>query len=793
MRIKYCLCVLLACWAGAASAQKANYELAEKCLSMPLPWNYGEITPFFVPDSDDFWYKNLTSDGEMYYFVDVKAGTVTELFDREKLAAEMSAVTGREYDPKRLGFWGIPFDKDGVTLRWGDGSVRFAYNRLTGELTHTDAAADARQADAPAAPAFPSAMRMQAQGVSPDGRYQVFGRDHNVYLRDLRDSSVTQLTFDGEPGFSYTFDAPIGMEVAVVPVWFDDSQNFYLTRDDTRRMGVVYDMDYLRGRPTAYPDKVVLAGDSVVLSTEISLFNVADKRQKKVAIRKWQDQWTRVIHRDTRSNKFYVERKNRRSTVLEICEVDAATASVRVLIHEEELPYIPIELASIHFLPESGDIVWWSERTGYGHLYRYGADGRLKNAITSGDWTVGKVLRIDEKKGEIYFEAYGFTPGENPSYAKIAKASLDGRGKVTLLTPDEATHAAVFSPSGRYLIDVYSRPDLPARYAVRDTRGRLVVELPPMDISRWLEAGWRLPETFSVKAADGATDLYGVMWKPFDFDSTRRYPVISCVYPGPQTDHVPLSFEVASENEALAQLGFVVVAFNHRGGVPYRGRDYHAYGYDDIRDHALADDKAGLEQLIARHPFIDGSRVGVYGHSGGGMMSTAAICTYPDFYKACVSSAGNHDNNIYTQFFVENHYAIDETPRSVVDTLRAADGRDSLVTRRDTVFSVNLPTNMELARNLKGHLMLVVGGLDGNVHPANTFRMVDAFLNCGKDIEFVYLPRAGHTYEGVAEWYFRHKLWSHFAKYLLGDFTSSGFYDIEEDPNTFRVKKFNSK
>lgn len=791
--MRYCICMLLACLAGTAVAQKANYELAEKCVSMPLPWNYGKITPFFVPESDDFWYKSQTSDGEMYYFVDIKNKTVTELFDRERLASEMAAVTGKKYDPKKLGFWGIPFDRDGVTLRWGDGSIRFAYNRLTGELTHTDTRGARRQSGAPSFPQTPSPMRLQAQGVSPDGHYQVFGKNNNVYLRDLRDSSVTQLTFDGEPGFSYTYDAPADMEVEVVPVWFDDSKNFYLSRDDTRRMGVVYDMDYLNGRPKAYAEKVVLAGDSVVLRTEVSLFNVDTKQQKKVKIQKWQDQWNRIVHQDTRLNKLYMERKNRRSTVLEICEVDIATGDVKVIIHEEGHPYIPVELASIHFLNDCRDIIWWSERTGYGHFYHYDGNGNLKNSITSGDWTAGKVVYIDGKKREIYFQAYGVTPGENPSYAKICKASIDGKGKMTVLTPEEATHSVVFSPSRRYVVDTYSRPDLPNRYVVRDVSGRLVLELPAMDVRQWREAGWRFPETFSVKAADGETDLYGVMWKPFDFDSTRQYPIVSCVYPGPQTDHVPLTFEVASENEALAQLGLVVVAFNHRGGIPFRGRAYHAYGYDDIRDHALADDKEGLEQLVGRHSFIDGSRVGIYGHSGGGMMSTAAICTYPDFYKACVSSAGNHDNNIYTQFFVENHYAIDEETLTVQDTVAAADGCDSVIQRQKTVFSTNLPTNMELARNLKGHLMLVVGGMDGNVHPANTIRMVDAFINCGKDVEFVYLPRAGHTYEGVAQWYFRHKLWSHFSKYLLGDFTSSGFYDIELDQRTYQVKKWNKQ
>lgn len=226
---------------------------------------------------------------------------------------------------------------------------------------------------------------------------------------------------------------------------------------------------------------------------------------------------------------------------------------------------------------------------------------------------------------------------------------------------------------------MYSRPDMPNRFEIRDNNGKFVMNLLEQDVSGFTAQGWKAPELFSVKAADGMTDLYGVMWKPFDFDSTIKYPVISCVYPGPQTDNVPLTFDIGSMNERLAQIGFIVVAFNHRGGLPWRGKDYHCFGYNNIRDFALEDDKVGLEQLIDRYDFIDGDKVGIYGHSGGGMMSAAAICTYPDFYKVCVSSAGNYDNNIYLQSYVEGHFAIGE--QVVTENVRMAkdNGRDIVV------------------------------------------------------------------------------------------------------------------
>mgnify|MGYP002600046249 FL=1 len=755
-------------------AQQANYERAEEVKSYLLPYKYDKVSPFFTEGGDDFWFRELLEDGEKYYYVDLKAKKVEEFLDPAYMAREMEKATGRKYDPKRLGFWKINFNKGGETLNWLDGDVIFEYNRKTRKLTYT-------KRDKKDVNEMPRLMHYDS-GVSPDGRYRVFGKEHNAYIQDLKDSTVTQLTFDGIPGFSHTEGWETTDEVPLAPLWFDDSKNFCLFRQDLRNLGEISNMNYLKGRPLAFNSPTILVGDSVVPYTEITVYDTETKTRKNVKIDKWQDQELRILHSDTKANKLYLERRARLGKMLDVCEVNLSTGDVKVIIHEEGEPYIGVELSSIYFLNDYKDIIWWSERTGYGHFYHYDGDGNLKNVITSGNWTAGKAVEIDEKNRTIYFQAYGITPGENPSYAKICKANIDGKGKVVLLTPEEATHNVIFSPSKKYIIDAYSRPDLPCQFVVRDTRkGDLVVRLGGLNLDSMYKKGWKIPETFSVKAADGKTDLYGVMWKPFDFDSTKRYPVISCVYPGPQTDNVPLTFEVGSTNEALAQVGFIVVAFNHRGGLPFRGRDYHTYGYNNIRDHALADDKCGLEQLIARYSFIDGNRVGIYGHSGGGMMSTAAICTYPDFYKACVSSAGNHDNNIYTQFFVENHYAINKDIKMVRDTLKAKDGRDSLVTREKAVYSTNLPTNMELARNLKGHLMLIVGGADGNVHPAQTIRMVDALINCGKDVEFVYLPQGRHTYDGVSAWYFEQKLRSHFAKYLLGDFKSSGFYDIEID------------
>jgi dipeptidyl aminopeptidase/acylaminoacyl peptidase len=293
---------------------------------------------------------------------------------------------------------------------------------------------------------------------------------------------------------------------------------------------------------------------------------------------------------------------------------------------------------------------------------------------------------------------------------------------------------------------------------LRDNNGNILLNLEKADLSQLYLSGWKMPETFVIKAKDGVTDLYGVMYKPFDFDSTRKYPVISNVYPGPQYERVPYQFTVNGEkNIALAQVGFIVVNFGHRGGSPMRNSYYHTYGYNDLRDYALADDKYGIEQLADKYKFIDPERVGIYGRSGGGFMSTAAILTYPDFYDVAVSPAGNHDNNIYNQWWGETHNGVSEVEKK---------NKTGEVT---TSFKSTIEKNQDLAKNLKGHLLLIHGDMDNNVHPGNTLRVADALIKANKRFDMIIVPGQGHTY-GSATSYLDRRMWYYFAEHLLGDY-----------------------
>lgn len=322
--------LLISCFLGRTTAQNANYKRAEETKAFSLPWKYDRLTPFFTEGSDDFWYSLQTNDGEKYFYVDLKNKKVEEFIDPVYLATEMEKATGRKYNPKKLGLWKIHFKKGGRILSWRDGRVIFNYNRITKKLGYTNL---------PSESDMPPIHGFFDSGMSPDGKYQVFGKNHNAYIRNLEDSTVVQLTFDGTLEFSYmTGWGDVKEEVPLAPVWFEDSKNFYLFRQNSHKVAEISNMNYLKGRPLAYNTQAVLAGDSIVLYDEISLFDVETKTQKKIKIDKWQDQLTRVLHSDTKNNKLFLERRTRRNNILEVCDVNLKTGDVKVIIHEEGRP-----------------------------------------------------------------------------------------------------------------------------------------------------------------------------------------------------------------------------------------------------------------------------------------------------------------------------------------------------------------------------------------------------------------------------------------------------------------------
>ncbi|SDL66171.1 Dipeptidyl aminopeptidase/acylaminoacyl peptidase [Pedobacter sp. ok626] len=704
MRIRYHLTFGLAMCVEIAIAQKSNYISFEKFTlenSKELLYSTS-VTPNFLNGGDKFWYSYTTKDGERDVLVDPEKKERKPLLDKALKVSKPRLFTN--FRPP---------------LKY-----------------------------------YPAAFR-----VSPDQKYILYSKGYNLFLKkELPEGSETtgkpvdtatiQLTNDGFKDYSYQERDGDTSSGYVLPkaIWAADGRHFYMLRKDSRRLSRMTIVNALAPVPYGKDYVYELPGDKYVPQYEFSIGDVSSAKLKKVDLSHWKDQMVELKGESKDGKQVYFTRKKRTNDEIEVCAVNLADGIVKVLIHEVSKPYLNEQQAYLSFLNNDKEILWYSERSGFGHLYLFDHQGKLKNQVTKGNWVAGRVLKVDTAKREIVLEGYGREKGCNPYYAMIYKVNFDGSG-LKLLTPEFADHQIRFSPSGKYFIDNFSRADLGPNAYLKSMDGRLNMKLEEADLSKLFATGWKMPETFSVKAADGKTDLYGVMWKPVNFDENKKYPLISHVYPGPQTEELNIHFSVDGNfNASLAQMGAIVVTMGHRGGSPQRSRAYHTFGYNNLRDFALADDYHAIHDLARTYSFIDTTKVGIFGHSAGGAMVVTAMCTYPDFYKVGVSASGNHDNTIYNRWWGESHQGIVEG---------------------DSTFLFDVKTNLPLAHQLKGKLMLVSGDADDNVNPVQTMRMVDALINADKDFELVMLPGQGHIYFGKSKSFFERKMWSWFDRFLI--------------------------
>jgi dipeptidyl-peptidase-4 len=734
-------------------AQTANYQAAKNYDAPELQKKVGrlEVIPFFINKTDQCWFYWDEANGKRnHYFVDPVKKEKRLLYDKAILAEKLAALRHEKADTTAINFMPA-FSGDGQKMIFSYKGRQYRYDFYHSILTEGETKTK------------PVAEGPWLTGnISPDKQWQLYSRNHNLYLKKTGDTVERKLSNDAEQYYSFCineFDTAANHNMPSIVHWMDDSKHFYAIRQDNRKVQTISIMHAMAARPWVETKKYQYPGDKDVTQYELFIGNAATRQLMKVNTGKWPDQEIAVVQSKGPGKELFFTRKKRTGDEIELCAVNLATGDVRVIIHEGSKPHINPDLFHVSIIKNGKEIIWWSDRSGWGHYYRYDSVGHLKNQMTAGDWTAGKIVSIDTVKQEVYFYGYGKEPGRNPYLQHLYKASFNGK-KQTLLTPENAHHKVFFTPSGNYFIDNYSRIDLEPQTILRDRNGQFIRDIVKPDLHSLYETGWKMPEPFTVKAADGITDLYGIMWKPYDFDPTKKYPIISQVYPGPFIETVWPDFTVFDKynNTSLAQVGFIVVVMGHRGGSPYRNKAYATYGYNNLRDYALADDQYGLQQLARRFSFIDSNRVGIFGHSAGGAMAAAAICTYPDFYKVAVASAGNHDNNIYYRSWGETYQGIKE----VTDT---ATGK--------TAFRFKTDVNQTLAGRLQGHLLLVTGEVDNNVHPANTFRMGDALIKAGKDFDMLVLPNQHHHYEGIYKTYFENKVRHYFGKYLIEDFNNN--------------------
>lgn len=756
------------------------------------------VDPHWFQQGNRFWYMYKTSEGVFWYVVDPAAARKEQLFDRDELASQLSEIVQDPFDAQHLPLLNLKAKEDGHTFTFEIRSTRdakpekkgekvkpgekemfyFSYDFNTRKLTHLK--------DTEKEP-----KRLDWASVSPDMKSVVYAKDCNLYRmsmedyrkaqKDEKDSTIVevQLTTDGTPDFGYGIPYSIlntdtlcnGKRRKAWGYWSPDSRHFVTIVSDDRKVKPLWVINSIASpRPTLETYKYQMPGEMDAPEEHLYVFDMTSNTRKEIKVAAWKNQSLGLEARPYQqkqrdaeflpavwqgdNNRFYLTRSSRDLHRIDVCTYTIGEDSIVPVVKERMNTYQ--ETRPIHVFNGGKEFIQWSERDGWAHLYLYDEKGNLKNRITKGPWHVEKVLKVDEASRTIYFLANGREEGENPYYEHLYRVNADGSG-LKLLTKGDFFHQVAVDDEARFMVDNFSRVNTIPCANLIDRNGRKVMTIQESDFSQLMAAGYQFPELFKVKAADGVTDLYGVMYKPFNFDSTKVYPIIDYVYPGPQVEAVYYPFtRMSVRTDRLAQAGFIVISVGQRGGHPSRSKWYHNYGYGNLRDYPLADHKAAVEQLAARYKFIDINRVGIHGHSGGGFMSTAAICQYPDFYKAAISCAGNHDNRIYNRWWSETHHGVKEVVSA----------------KGDTTFAYRIATNPSIVRQLKGHLMLVHGDIDNNVHPANTIRVVDALIRANKRFEMLFLPGQRHGFGNMDE-YFYWRMVDFFSEHLKGQKESS--------------------
>jgi dipeptidyl aminopeptidase/acylaminoacyl peptidase len=752
-----------------------DYRHAEDMMSYSTQQyiDRGNVTPNWL-DGDKFWYRVLTPEGTEFVAVDAAKGTRTVAFDQQKLASVLSAATGRTYKPSMLPFQTINYSADGNSIFFRADGKQWKYN-----LQDFSVVADTTQLTGNLSRPGGGRFGRGNEVRSPDGTKSAFIKDYNLWVRDIKTGKQTQLTTDGIKDFGYATDNA-GWTSSDRPVvrWSPDSKKIATFKQDQRNVGDMYLATTNVGHPTLKAWKYPLPGDKDIPMIHRCIIDVDEPRVIMLNVQPdphraslsddisssgtfddvdWNADGTELAFLSTSR-----DHKNERMRI-----ANAVTGEVREVFDETVATQYESGQGAINwrYLPKTKEFIWYSERDDWGHLYLYDATtGKLKNQITKGNWVVLRMTRVDEKSRNIYFIANGLQQ-ENPYFSQLCRIGFDGKN-FTVLTPEAGTHQVSWSPSENYFIDTYSKPDVPSISVLRDKNGKKIIDLEKTDISRLKAKGWKPPIPVTVKAHDGKTDIYGLVFTPTNVDPNKKYPVIDYIYPGPQQGSVgSWTFSAGrGDHQALAELGFVVVLIEGTSN-PDRNKSFHDMYYPNMSENTLPDQVTAIRQLSQRYTYMDTNRIGIWGHSGGGFATAAAMFRYPDFFKVGISESGNHDNRNYEDDWGERYIGL---------MTKGPDGKDNYEAQANQVY----------AKNLKGKLMLAHGLMDNNVPPYNTMLVIDALTKANKDYDLVVFPNAQHGY-GEYSPYMMRRRWDYFVKNLLGKEPPKEYkLETKTDPRT---------
>ncbi len=776
------------CFAAVVSAQEQSgrlyttedYARAERMMSYNLqPLVYHTVlNPAWV-ESDRFWYRDRGPEGFTVMLVDAAKGSSAPAFDHAKLAAAvLAAKPGAKVDEHYLMVTGLSFEGGKEVAMVSVAGSRVRCEVAASYMCAVDDAKDARQEVA-------TGRRRSATNevVSPDGLKAAFIRDWNLWMRDVKGGKETQLTKDGVQDFGYATDnAGWKHSDAAILVWSPDSKRIATFQQDQRKTGEMYLVPVTNRHPKLEAWKYPLVGDKDVTMIERVVLDVEKKKVVRFKMPPdqhrsticddvscdggWEDvQWSD----DSKHVAFVSTSRDHKQEWLRVA--DAGNGNVREVYTETSPKFFESGDGKVNwrYLSKTNEFLWFSERDGWGQMYLYDLNtGKLKNQVTHGEGNVTQVLAVDEAARKIYFIGVGKEKGLDPYYRQYYSVGFDGNG-LKLLTPGGKDNAITPSPDGKYFVDIASTPTEPQITVTRRADGEVAAEVAKQDISKLEAAGWKSLTPVTVKGRDGKTDIYGYMFQPTDLDVSKKYPLINYVYPGPQIGSCgSRGFNAAhGDNQAVAELGFIVVCLDGMG-TPLRSKAFHEAYFGDLGDNTLPDQVAGMKELAAKYPWVDLERAGIWGHSGGGNATGAALLHYPDFFKVGIAESGNHDQRDYEDDWAEKWAGLE-------------------VVRPDGKSNYDSQANQNFAKNLKGHLLLAHGTMDDNVPPNNTLLLVDALIKANKDFDLLLIPNAHHGYGDAAPYMMRRR-WDYFVRYLAGGTPPK---DYEMTSSAAAAKKMN--
>lgn len=718
-------------WAqGTVEDYNRAYALREKYNAKHVL--YAGVVPHWVDQTSAFWYVRQTEKGKEYVKVDAASKKRTALFDQQKMAAALTEKAGREINAYNLPLQNCRLNISLDTLRFQLDGKFWAYsiknNRLLDEGAIPSRGKERHWMEV-------DDEKEGSPVTSPDGKWTAFIKNDNVYVREVATGKEKQLSQDGTLSNYYSSYIQ----------WSPDSKSVVSCRIRPVEKRYVYYVESSpadQAQPKLHKQEYAKPGDELRFKVPC-IFEVESGRRLIPSTELFSQQYELsgpMWNADSKAITFeYNERGHKVYRVLEMSAVDG---SVRTLIEEKEEKYVNYPRIYRNYLSDGKRIIWSSERDNYNHLYLYDrATGKPLNQITKGEWYVRGVQHVDEANEVIYFSANGMKKGEDPYLIHYYKINFDGSNLVEL-TPEEGMHQCWYSSDYKYLVDVYSKVDQAPIAVLRDAKnGKIRMQLDKADISALLANGWKAPEVFSAKGRDGKTDMWGVIYRPSNFDPSKKYPVIEYIYSGPGDQYVPKTF--SSYNwwmTSLAELGFIVVQVDGMT-TSFRSKEFEEVCYKNLKDAGLPDHIAWIKAAAQKYPYMDIDRVGIFGCSAGGQESTGAVLFHPEFYKAAYSACGCHDNRMDKIWWNElwMGYPVDE--------------------------SYSACSNVDNAHLLSRPLMLVVGELDDNVDPASTMQVANALIKANKDFELVVIPGAHHT---MGEDFGEHKRYDFFVRHLMG-------------------------